>query len=42
MAPPKSSPDPNLVIEEYTYLNVKINQDLTDADFKRDNPNYNF
>ena len=35
-------PDPNLVIEEYTYLDVKINQGLTDADFKRDNPNYNF
>lgn len=35
-------PDPNLVIEEYTYLNVKINQGLKDADFSRDNPNYNF
>ena len=35
-------PDPNLVIEEYTYLKVKINQGLTDADFERDNPNYNF
>ena len=35
-------PDPNLVIEEYTYLNVQLNQGLTDADFKRDNPNYNF
>jgi hypothetical protein len=35
-------PDPNLVIEEYTYLNVKINQDLRDADFQRDNPNYKF
>jgi hypothetical protein len=35
-------PDPNLVIEEYTYLNVQLNQGLTDADFRRDNPNYNF
>lgn len=40
--PSERRPDPNLVIEEYTYLNVKINQDLTDADFRRDNPNYNF
>ena len=35
-------PDPNLVIEEYTYLKVKVNQGLTDADFRRDNPNYDF
>ena len=40
--PSERRPDPNLVIEEYTYLDVAINQGLTDADFKRDNPNYNF
>ncbi|HEX5104062.1 MAG TPA: DUF1571 domain-containing protein [Pirellulaceae bacterium] len=34
--------DPGLVIEEYTYLKVKLNQDLTDADFSRNNPNYQF
>jgi len=30
------------VIEEYTYLNVKLNVDLKDADFSPNNPNYNF
>jgi hypothetical protein len=40
--PTEKRPDPNLVIEEYTYLKVKINQDLRDADFDRGNPNYNF
>lgn len=30
------------VIEEYTYLNVKLNVGLTDADFDPNNPNYNF
>lgn len=34
--------DPSLVIEEYTYLNVKLNQGLENADFDRANPNYNF
>jgi hypothetical protein len=34
--------DPGLVIEEYTYLKVKLNQGLQDADFSRDNPNYDF
>lgn len=28
--------------EEYTYLNVKLNVGLTDADFDPKNPNYNF
>lgn len=30
------------VIEEYTYLDVKINPGLVDADFDPENPNYNF
>lgn len=30
------------VNEEYTYLNVKLNVGLTDADFDPDNPNYKF
>jgi hypothetical protein len=35
---PKTMP----VIEEYTYLDMKLNVGLTDADFDPDNPNYNF
>lgn len=30
------------VIEEYNYLNLKINVGLTDADFDPNNPDYNF
>lgn len=30
------------VIEEYTYLNVKLNPGLVDADFDPENPNYGF
>ncbi|QDU29637.1 hypothetical protein ETAA8_47520 [Anatilimnocola aggregata] len=30
------------VIEEYTYLDVKLNPGLVDADFDPNNPNYNF
>jgi hypothetical protein len=30
------------VLEEYTYLNLKLNVGLTDADFDSNNPNYNF
>ena len=30
------------LIEEYTYLNVKINNGFTDIDFDVNNPNYNF
>jgi len=30
------------LIEEYTYLNMKTNVGLTDADFSKDNPKYNF
>ncbi len=31
-----------VLIEEYTYLNVKINNNFTDADFDIRNPNYGF
>jgi len=31
-----------LVLEEYTYVNMKVNIGLTDADFNPDNPNYRF
>lgn len=37
---PKDTTGP--VIEEYTYLNLKLNVGLTDADFDSENPNYNF
>jgi len=30
------------LLEEYTYLNVKLNNGFTDRDFDPDNPNYNF
>ena len=30
------------LMEEYTYLNMKLNQGLTDADFDRNNSKYNF
>lgn len=30
------------VLEEYTYLNIKLNVGLTDADFDSENPNYRF
>ncbi len=30
------------LIEEYTYLNLKLNQGFADKDFSRDNPNYEF
>ncbi|MGH7927183.1 MAG: DUF1571 domain-containing protein, partial [Candidatus Binatia bacterium] len=30
------------VIEEYTYLDLKLNVGLTDADFDPDNSSYNF
>ena len=30
------------VLEEYTYVDMKLNQGLTDADFDSENPNYNF
>lgn len=39
---PKNEGDKLEVIEEYTYLDLKVNVGLTDADFSVDNPNYNF
>jgi len=39
--PPKPG-DPLPVIEEYTYLNLKINVGLTDKDFDHTNEEYNF
>lgn len=30
------------VLEEYTYQNIKLNVGLTDRDFSKDNPQYNF
>ena len=30
------------VLEEYTYLNLKLNNGFTDADFDIRNPNYQF
>lgn len=30
------------VLEEYTYLDLKVNIGLTDSDFDSENPNYNF
>lgn len=38
-----SSPDgPPQLIEEYTYMNLKLNVGLQDQDFNRDNEGYNF
>jgi hypothetical protein len=34
--------EPEPIIEAYTYLNVKLNVGLTDADFDWQNPSYNF
>jgi len=39
--PEPGSTKPRL-LEEYTYLNVKINQGFTDLDFSPDNPAYNY
>jgi hypothetical protein len=39
--PPKAG-DPMPVIEEYTYLNVKLNVGLTDKDFDHENKEYSF
>jgi hypothetical protein len=36
---PGASPE---LIEEYTYLNLKLNNGFTDADFDIKNPNYHF
>jgi hypothetical protein len=39
---PKETGGQPLLLEEYTYVNVKINVGLTDADFDPRNPNYRF
>ena len=39
---PRENERENTVLEEYTYLNLKFNQNLTDADFDPENPNYKF
>jgi hypothetical protein len=39
--PKEPGGDPEL-IEEYTYLNLKINNGFTDSDFDEKNPNYHF
>ena len=39
--PAKTGGKPEL-LEEYTYLNLKLNVGLTDADFDPNNPNYQF
>ena len=39
--PEQQGGDP-VLLEEYTYLNLKINQGFTDADFDVHNPNYGF
>ena len=39
---PKKPGGPPDLLEEYTYLNMKLNNGFTDADFDTRNPNYNF
>lgn len=39
---PSSANDKPEIIEEYTYLDVKMNPPLTDLDFDPENPAYNF
>jgi len=39
---PAKPGDPEPLLEAYTYLNMKINVGLKDADFDPGNPNYNF
>ena len=39
---PKEQGGPPELIEEYTYLNLKLNNGFTDADFDTKNPNYKF
>ncbi len=39
---PKEKGGPPELIEEYTYLNLKLNNGFTDADFDTKNPNYKF
>lgn len=39
---PKEKGDPPELLEEYTYLNLKLNNGFTDADFDSKNPSYKF
>jgi hypothetical protein len=39
---PDKPGDPPLLLERYTYTNLKLNPDLTDAEFDPKNPQYNF
>ncbi len=39
---PANKGEPLKILEEYNYLNLKVNVGLTDADFDPHNPNYNF
>jgi hypothetical protein len=39
---PKRAGEKPELIEEYTYMNLKTNVGLTDADFDQKNPNYKF
>jgi hypothetical protein len=39
---PSQPGGPPELTEEYTYLNLKLNNGFTDADFDTDNPNYEF
>jgi hypothetical protein len=39
---PKDAGGQPVLLEEYTYVNIKLNADLTDADFDTRNPKYKF
>jgi hypothetical protein len=39
---PTTPGGPPVLLEEYTYTDIKINNGFTDADFSEHNPNYNF
>jgi hypothetical protein len=39
---PRAEGEKPALLEEYTYLNVKLNNGFTDRDFDRANPEYNF
>ena len=39
---PKEPGGPPELMEEYSYLDLKLNNGFTDADFSINNPNYHF
>jgi len=39
---PSKEGEPPVLLEEYTYMNLQINQGFTDADFDNNNPAYGF